>query len=40
MSSASRWARSRQSRMVVIEQHPDYPGELVFQVFEGENAFY
>ena len=28
------------NRLVVIEQHPVYSGELVFQVFEGESAFY
>lgn len=27
-------------RLVVVEAHPDYPGELVFQVVEGEGAFY
>lgn len=27
-------------RIVVVEEHPDYPGELVFQVFEGQQAFY
>lgn len=26
--------------IVVIEEHPEYTGELVFQVFEGEHAFY
>lgn len=26
--------------LVVVEEHPDYPGELVFQVVEGEGAFY
>lgn len=26
--------------IVVVEQHPDYPGELVFQLFEGETLFY
>jgi superfamily II DNA or RNA helicase len=25
--------------VVVVEVHPDYPGELVFQVFEGQAAF-
>lgn len=26
--------------VVVVEEHPDYPGELVFQVFEGQDVFY
>lgn len=26
--------------IVVVEESPDYPGELVFQVFEGESLFY
>lgn len=26
-------------QIVVVEQHPRYPGELCFQVFEGEGAF-
>ena len=27
-------------RLVVVEEHPDFPGELVFQVVEGEQSFY
>ena len=26
--------------IVVVEEHPEFPGELVFQVFEGEQSFY
>lgn len=26
--------------IIVVEEHPDYPGELVFQPFEGEDGFY